>query len=491
MKKYISKSILVASVVLATACVDDITSLNVNPKAYQSGLVPEGPFFANASRNVVDEVTYGMSFKIWAQHFAETTYFTTSNYTLTDVGSGFWSSLYQSVLNDYKESKKILLENPSFYAGVDKNKLAQIEIMEVYTYSLLVTTFGDIPYSGALNPSLKSEALDPENLTPGYDDGEEVYSDLLNRLNSAIDNLDPAVDNGGDLGFGASDLLFGDDINLWIKFANSLKLRMGIIISDSNPSLAKSVVESINVADLISSNDEIAQLQYLATTPNTNPIWVGLIQSGREDYVASNTMMNIMEEPAVDDPRITEYYTVDNYGGYSGGTYGTSNAYVNFSKAGAKVTSPTWPGIIIDYTEVEFLLAEALAKGFSVGGTIAEHYENGIRASMDYWDVDESVADLYIADPDVAYATAIGGNDIQKIARQKYIAMFNRGFESWGDYRRFGYPVYNVPPNPGGPFPLRYTYPVSEQTSNGEKYTEAAAAIGGDDLNVKLFWDVN
>ena len=490
MKKYISRTILAASVILATACVDDITSLNVNPKAYQSGLVPEGPFFANASRNVVDAVTYGMSFKIWAQQYAETTYFTTSNYTLTDVGSGFWSTLYQSVLNDLKESKKILLENPSFYEGVDKNKLAQVEIMEVYTYSLLVTTFGDIPYSGALNTGLKSEALDPENLTPEYDDGEEVYSDLLNRLDAAIANLDPNADNGGDLGFGESDLLFGDDITLWVKFANSLKLRMGMIISDSNPSLAKSVVESIDMADLITSNSEVAQLQYLETTPNTNPIWVGLIQSGREDYVASNTMMDIMEAPAVDDPRIPEYYTLDNYGGYSGGTYGTSNAYVNFSKAGSKVTSPTWPGIIIDYAEVEFLLAEALAKGFSVSGTVAEHYEKGIRASMDYWGVASAAANLYIADSDVAYSTAIGGTAIQKIARQKYIAMFNRGFEAWGDYRRFDYPVFNTPPNPGGPFPLRYSYPVAEQTSNGESYTAAAAAIGRDDLDVRLFWDV-
>lgn len=490
MKKYISRSILAASVMLATACVDDITSLNVNPKAYQSGLVPEGPFFANASRNVVDVVTYGMAFKIWSQQFAETTYFTTSNYTLTDVGSGFWSTLYQSVLNDFKESKKILLENPSFYEGVDKNKLAQLEIMEVYTYSLLVTTYGDIPYAGALNSGLKSQALDPENLTPEYDDGEEVYYDLLDRLDAAIADLDPGVDNGGALGFGESDLIFGDDITLWIKFANSLKLRMGMFISDSNPSLAKSVVESISMSDLIASNDEIAQLQYLGTTPNTNPIWVGLIQSGREDYVASNTMMDMMQEPAFDDPRIPEYYTLDNYGGYSGGTYGTSNAYVNFSKAGAKVTSATWPGIIIDYAEVEFLLAEALAKGFSVGGTIAGHYENGIKASMDYWGVADADADKYLADPDVAYASAIGSTDIQKIARQKYIAMFNRGFESWGDYRRFDYPVYNVPPNPGGPFPLRYTYPVAEQTSNGESYTAAAAAIGKDDLDVRLFWDV-
>jgi hypothetical protein len=216
-----------------------------------------------------------------------------------------------------------------------------------------------------------------------------------------------------------------------------------------------------------------------------------LIQSGRQDYVASNTMMDIMQAPSYDDPRIPFYYTEDGAGDYSGGTYGAGNSYATFSKAGEKVTSETWPGILIDYAEVEFYLAEAAAKGFSVAGSAAEHYENGVIASIEYWGGSKSDAMDYLADPDVAFATALGANDIQKIARQKYIAMFNRGIEAWVDYRRFDYPVFNVPPNPGGPFPYRYTYPNAEQTSNEENYTSAAAAIGGDVLDNKLFWDVN
>jgi hypothetical protein len=100
-------------------------------------------------------------------------------------------------------------------------------------------------------------------------------------------------------------------------------------------------------------------------------------------------------------------------------------------------------------------------------------------------------ATAYLADPDVDFATAIGATTIEKIARQKYIAMFNRGFESWVDYRRLDYPVFNVPPSPGGPFPIRYTYPNAEQTSNGENYTAAAASVGGDELTTRIFWDVD
>ncbi|HOX82847.1 MAG TPA: SusD/RagB family nutrient-binding outer membrane lipoprotein [Chryseolinea sp.] len=490
MKKLFIKTVYAAVLIITMSCVDDLTSLNVNPKSYQSGTIPEGPFFSNATKNLADQMLDGFNFKIWAQQFAETTYFTTSNYTLTDPGNGFWTALYTNVLLDYKESKSILLANPSLYEGVDNNKLAIIEIMEIYTYSTLVNTFGNIPYSGALDASLKSEALDADNTTPAYDDAEAIYDDLFVRLDAAIGMLDPDADNGGVIGFGEADIIYNDDIQGWVMFANALKLRMAMTIADSNPTKAKSIVESIDPADLYQSNDDNTSLKYLAVTPNTNPVWVWLVQSGREDYVASNTMMDLMQAPAMDDPRIPFYYTEDNAGEYSGGTYGTSNSYVTFSKAGDKITSQTFPGILMDYVEVEFLLAEAGARGFSISGTVQEHYENGILASIDYWGADEDDALDYLADPDVAFATAIGANDIQKVARQKYIAMFNRGHEAWVDYRRLDYPIFNVPADPGGPFPFRYTYPNAEQTSNGPNYTEAAAAMGEDLLDTKLFWDV-
>ncbi len=489
MRKLFIKPIYVALLLIATSCVDDLTSLNVNPKAYQSGTVDAGPFFSNATRNLTDQMVDGFNFKIWSQQFAETTYFTTSNYTLTDPGNGFWVALYTNVLNDFKESKTILLKNPSLYAGVDKNKLAMIEILEVYTYSTLVNTFGDIPYSGAVNTSLKNEALDPDNTTPAYDGAAAIYDDLFVRLDAAIALLNPNAANGGVLGFGNADILYNDDITGWVKFANSLKLRMAMTIADSNPSKAKSLVESISPANLFQSNGENAALQYKSVTPNTNPVWVWLVQSGREDYVASNTMMDIMQTPAIDDPRIPLYYTKDNAGGYSGGKYGTSNSYVTFSKAGDIITSPDWPGILIDYVEVEFYLAEAAARGFAVSGTAQKHYENGVLASIDYWGGSSADAKKYLADPAVDFPTAIGATDIQKIARQKYIAMFNRGFEAWVDYRRFDYPVFNVPANPGGPFPYRYSYPNAEQTSNGENYKAAAVSVGGDELTTKIFWD--
>jgi hypothetical protein len=490
MKMKLIRPFYILMLLVATSCIDDVTSLNKNPKAYQSGTVPAGPFFSNATRNLVDAITYGFTFKILAQQFAETTYFDASSYNLVNVGNGFWVSMYRDVLLDYQEAKKVVADKPSLFPATDKNQLAIIEIMEVYTYSLLVNTYGNIPYSGAVNTSLKSEALDSDNLTPAYDDAAAIYDDLFVRLDKAIASLDNTAS-----GFGDADLVYGslfsdhadEQIDAWIRFANSLKLRMALTLADVNPSKAKSAAESAFTAGVIASNDDNALLVYKAVTPNTNPIWVNLIQSEREDFVASNTMMDLMKAPVVDDPRIPLYYTEDNAGGYSGGIYGRSNSYVTYSKAGETMTAKEFPGVLLDYAEVEFLLAEGAARGFNVGAA-ATHYNNGIIASVEYWGGDTAAANAYIADPTVAYATA-SGTAIQKIARQKYLALFNRGLEAWTEYRRFDFPTFNKPPVANGDFPIRYTYPNSEQTSNGSNYTAAASAIGGDVVTNRVFWD--
>ena len=239
--------------------------------------------------------------------------------------------------------------------------------------------------------------------------------------------------------------------------------------------------------NVLTSNDDNALFEFLSATPNTNQIWVNLIQSGREDFVASNTLLDLMKSLSPTDARIGQFYTRDRNGNYTAGTYGRSNAYINFSHAGDLVTDPTAPSTFMDYAEVEFLLAEASVRGYSVGGTAESHYNNGIAASFDTWGVSASAA-AYIALPTVAFTTS-SGTPLQRIARQRYIALFNRGHEAWTEQRRLDFPVYNAPPIPNGDFPTRLTYPNAEQTSNLENYTAAASAIGGDLLTTKVFWD--
>ena len=151
---------------------------------------------------------------------------------------------------------------------------------------------------------------------------------------------------------------------------------------------------------------------------------------------------------------------------------------------------PTFRGVLLDYSEMQFLLAEAVERGYTVGGTAEEHYNAGITASMEDWGVDSSSISSYLANPSVAYSTA-SGTWREKIGFQFWLAMYNRGFEGWCVYRKYDAPVMNVAAESGLPVPTRYTYPLREQTLNGANYTAASSAIGGDELDTPIFWDVN
>src|SRR5699024_6144196 len=139
--------------------------------------------------------------------------------------------------------------------------------------------------------------------------------------------------------------------------------------------------------------------------------------------------------------------------------------------------------------EVEFILAEAVERGY-ISGDAEEHYENAIRADMEFWGVSDGEIDDYLAQPEVAYATA-SGDYKEKIGAQKWFALFLQGFEGWTEYRRLGYPELQAHPEAVvDQVPLRYTYPIDEQNFNNTNYSEAAESIGGDELLTPLFWTI-
>jgi hypothetical protein len=191
---------------------------------------------------------------------------------------------------------------------------------------------------------------------------------------------------------------------------------------------------------------------------------------------------------SLSDPRVPAYFTLDGSGGYSGGKPGASSNYSTFSKPAVAITTPDFPGILLDYPEVEFLLAEAAARGFVVGGTAASHYNAAITASIIYWGGTQAQATTYLARPAVNYATATG-NYKQKIGTQKWIALYNRGWDAWIEWRRLDYPVLTAPVDAVSDIPVRFTYPVNEQNYNTKNYNAAVTSIGGDEVATKLFWD--
>ena len=140
----------------------------------------------------------------------------------------------------------------------------------------------------------------------------------------------------------------------------------------------------------------------------------------------------------------------------------------------------------MDYAEVEFLLADAAARGWNVGGSAADHYAAAVTASIEDWGGSASDAATYLAQTDVAWDATMWK---QRIGVQKWIAMYTRGNEAWATQRLYDYPAMNVAVEALIVTPYRMSYGIDEYSLNG---TNVAAARGGnDDQMSKVFWDAN
>lgn len=265
-----------------------------------------------------------------------------------------------------------------------------------------------------------------------------------------------------------------------------------MVLADVDNSKTKVLVEQA-APNVFTSNADNARFPYLASPPNYNQIAANLNPdfSTRQDYVIAGALVDAMN--ARNDPRRPFYFTTVN-GQYIGGNYGFANAYADFSHVSDKIMAPDFEALLLDYSEVEFLLAEAIERGYAVGGTAEEHYNAAITASILYWGGTSGEATTYLSQPGVAYSTA-GGTYKEKIGIQKWIALNNRGIDAWIEWRKFDYPVL-LPPSGGSvpvglQIPVRLIYPINEQTLNGENRNAASTSIGGDVATTKLWWDVN
>ncbi|WP_276372483.1 SusD/RagB family nutrient-binding outer membrane lipoprotein [Chryseolinea sp. H1M3-3] len=531
MKKIILSILIIAGV--AFSCDDRLEDLN---KPRKDATVPSGEaLFANGVRGMFDMmVSTNVNenvFRLYAQYWAQTTYPDESQYNMVgrSIPDNFWTNAYRDVLKDLDEARKVIeetWEQTGMSEGVRDNQLSMINICKVYTYSVLVDAFGAVPFT---------EALNDEILVPKYDNGQAVYDQLIVMLDEAIATLDEDEE-----GFsGTQDVVYGGDIEKWLKFANSLKLKLAVTIADVNPTKAASMVTEAE-PNVFSSNADNASITYLATSPNTNPLWEDLVQSGRADYVIANTVVDKLVD--LNDPRLIVYAAGRNFNYptnkatgakrdstitspaklmlyypdqdsivnttapftvlakdsllalqlYKGGEYGTANTYSANSHVGDLFHEPSLEGVILDYAEVQFLLAEAAARGIATEETVETYYENGIVASMEYWGVSESLIEDYLDRPDVDYATATGTWK-QKIGIQEWLALYNRGFEGWTTWRRLDFTGFNVPEDlTESDIPRRLIFPIEEATLNPSSWRAAIEMIGGsDDVQTKVFWDVN
>lgn len=471
------KILIILMAFMVVASCTKLEDLNKNVKNPTE--VPATTLFSNAQKDLADQIAstnVNMNvFKLWAQYWTETTYTDEANYMIVNrtISDNAWEVWYQDVLMNLKESKT-LIEASGDNSLQAVNQCQVIEILTCYSYERMVTLWGNIPYT---------EALNINNVTPKYDDAAKIYSDLLTRLNAAIAAIDESSGS-----FGTDDLIYGGDMAAWKMFANTLKLKMGITLSTADPGLAQATIESAVIAGVFTSNADNANFVYQSVTPNTNPLYVDLTLSGRQDFIGT-TVVDYLN--GFNDPRRSAFFTyAPDTEEYLGGVYGISNPYVGFSHvADAIAGDPTFSCTILSYTETQFYLAEAAERGFT-NGVAEEHYNKGIEASFEFWGV--GGLDDYMAQDGVDYNSTWVGNN--KLAMQSWFAAYNNGYIGWTVWRRWGNESLHFVDPPSvedGTFagiPVRFTYPVFEQTLNAENYQQAAAAIGGDLLTTKLWF---
>lgn len=494
---------LISFITIASSC-SDLTDMNVDPK--RPTVTKAEYLFTNAQKKVTDQMVStsvnNNVFRMFAQQWTETTYPNESQYDITGrkIPDQHFLVLYRDVLMDLKAAKDLITPEtavtPSEIA-TKESKLALIDVFMCYSYSILVDTFGDVPYTEALD--IKNHPL------PAYDDAKTIYKDLITRLAADAAILKA---NTTDPNFGAADLIYSGNAASnakWAKFANSMIVRLAVNISDVDAAYATTQIQAALASGAIAGNADNAKLVYLTTAGNQNALYADLVTSKRDDFIPAEPFVAAMDAMG-GDKRMGKFFTnatapapvIPVGRTFVGGTYGEANVFSAYSHITSTLNNPVFPGTLFDFAELQFLLAEAAEKNLVPGGTAQAqvYYNAGIEASFIDWGLTKADADAYKLLPKVAYTNVASGATWQeKIGMQAWFALYNRGFEAWTSYRRLDFPKLSASTSAKNKgfltVPVRYTYPGVEQFQNGANYTKAAAAIGGDLMSTKLFWDKN
>lgn len=386
---------------------------------------------------------------------------------------------------------------------------AWASIIRVGVMLRVADTYGPIPYS----------QMGQGEFAVAYDDVKDLYHNMITDLTKSIEVLSGV--SGTSTAYADYDVMYQGDFSKWVKYANSLKLRMAVRIAAVDTEYAKQVMAEAIQSGVIESNSDNA---YLKTS--NNPFRLASQDWG--DLAVNATISAYMN--GYNDPRIGKYMTESkqNYCGARMGNnsdnfknnYGQPGVYgssANYSKPAFERNS-SMP--VFYAAETYFLKAEAALQGWIDGGEAAAkgYYEQGIQTSMEQYGVSAGnylssttkpagFTDAINASDSYTFATEAasvawedGDNKLQKIITQKWIANYPIGFEAWNDFRRTGYPEMVPPKNNlssagyigdiiDGRMVRRLPYPSTEKDSNSANLEAAISMLGGPDTgNTDLWW---
>jgi hypothetical protein len=405
----------------------------------------------SAGRGVFGEWTTLYHVSTWAQHTAQAAYNDEDRYTpRAGIPENIWDEMYAGALIDLKA-----VEEMAQVRG-DQSLAAVAEILTVYGFLFLTDLYGDIPYE---------QALDLERFpAPEFTPQEEIYPDLLSRLAAAAAQIQPSAGAPWKVG----DILYGGDLERWQEFANSLRLRIAMRISDTPAATqARTAFAAAWAANRFDSHEDNADIDWTGTLPSQNPIFENIVLGGREgDFRVSATLVDALR--ARNDPRLPLFASPAESDGVFRGLpngflpseVGGGTTVSDYSSIGPALLAADAPSVLMSYAEVLFLGAEAVTRGW-IPGDAAALYREGIRASMQEYGVADAEITGYLARSSTAFA------GVNSILLQKWIALYLQGPEAYNEVRRTGQPSLPLPKDAViDRLPARMPYPTTEGLYN-------------------------
>ena len=514
MKKFklyiIASGLFLVTAIGISSCTDKFEEYNTDTtRLKEIDLSAVGPAFAAAQHRGLMfswQLFQSLFSDLQAQYFANTAQFFGSDRNfmngnwLNGAFNGFYSSaippLY-GVLEETKQGGKAA--NPAIFAIAN--------IWKVKVYQPITDNWGPIPYSAVGNGLKKVD----------YDAQDVIYKDFLTTLAKSVADLQAYK---GKNVLGNNDLIYNGDVDKWILFANTLRLRIAIRISAVEPALAKSTAEAAVAGGVLETNAHDA---YVRTTANNiNSLNQA---SAWNEFRMSAAMESVMG--GFKDPRTSKYWaplpgTSATYKGLRNGYQVVDlgkpennpfTAVSNVNDRFLPINQNTNPFEVMMAAEAWFLRAEGVLKGWNMGaGTARTFYENGIDRSMRQWGITDATAIAaytsstntpmavkgVVDSPPLSDITVVWSANpamqLEQIITQKWLALYPNGVEAWAEYRRTGFPklyprIFSeslfVPAN--GVI-RRTPYVIGETQVNAAGLATGVAKLGGPDNEATRLW---
>ena len=501
MKKlsYLIIGLLTASLV---SCKKDFFDINKNPNSPTSSSITPELLLPRSLHLTASRMSISMDYAAhWTGYWARGGDYGPTNpqedYAITnDYQAGQWSGWYDLLFDVDQMEKKAVDSDQPLYVGIAK-------VLKSIGFMYLVDQYNNVPYTNAFDLA--------GNILPSYDKGEDIYAGLINQLDEAVTlfkGIDE-VNKANNIGISTADIVYKGDVESWIKFANTQRLKLILRQSEVSGFNGAAEVAKIvaNGGGFIGAGETAnAQPGYVVDNGKQNPFWntykISFDKALDKYNRANNYVLSKFEDN--DDIRYQYFFSKattplngNTYYGYNFGEilpssdpYKSPNSSDVAGPGLAKsANQPQW-----FFTSVEslFLQAEAIQRGW-LSGDAKTAYENAVRESFVYLGVPDAVnvANTYLnsGQPIVDWASA--SNKINLIAMQQYLALTGiNNFEAYTNYRRLGVPtdlpLSLAPGRSGRTIPKRLLYPTSEYNYN------AATVKAEGDIDAQtstIFWD--